>query len=160
MLKKNKKIYIIKKQKSNLLKTIKVAFNVELIFIFLLIILIFTIYKKPGISIYLSIVLILCITCINTYFLAKLIYLYKIKNRYNIKLNRIKLKYNKYLIHHKYNFSENDYNKIYEFDSINKLVSASNKFRKKIYYFEITPGEKCFFLLEANDNLYKYILNK
>ena len=63
-------------------------------------------------------------------------------------------------MHYKYNFSDNEYNKIYEYDSINKIIDVSKSSGKKIYFFEVTPGEKCFFLLEAYDNLYKYILSK
>ena len=160
MIKENKKIYVIKKQESKLSKTIRFLFEINICSAALVIIFLQEITKNPNIVLLIIYAILLSFLCINTYLFIRLVYLYRVKNNYDIKLKRIRLKYKKNLVHHKYNFSDRDYNKIYEFDSINKLISVSDKTSKKIYYFEVTPGEKCFFLLESNDNLYKYILNK
>ena len=94
------------------------------------------------------------------YTIARLVILYIFKNKYRIELKKIKSKWYPYLEYKKYNFNQNTYKNIIETNNINELIFLSKKNGFKIKYFESVPGEKCYFLLEYNNTLYKYILTK
>jgi len=160
MTKRKKRIIYINRSSLSIKKLIK------LLIIFWLCLLLGSMYNmKKYLStnhFYLLVLFMICVlfAIIIGYSIVRLVTLYKTKNRYRLDLKFIKTKYHQFLEYKKYNFNENTYRNIIEINNIKELLRLSKKCGFKIKYFESVPGEKCYFLLEYNNTLYKYILTK
>ena len=156
MIKKSKKIYIINKQENILIYAAKLVFLVEISLIFFLLIC----FYFTGIVSLICKCLLTFLIIICSYTLINIILLYYIKYSYYLNLNKIQLKYHKYIEKKRFNFNSKNYAKTIDIDSISELINLSKNSNNQIIYFEATPGEKCYFLLEDKENLYKYVLTK
>lgn len=82
------------------------------------------------------------------------------KDVYKHKVNRILKDYDRLIVHGSANIHESNYpNKFYP-KSFKEMVDVAQNFNVPILFYEVIPGEKCFFIVAKDDILYKYRLTK
>jgi len=82
------------------------------------------------------------------------------ENIYTITLNKILKEYDRIIVNGNVTIDENKFsNKVY-IDSFEELVDASQSFNEPILFYDVVPGEKCFFIIIKGDTLYKKRLSK
>lgn len=91
------------------------------------------------------------------------VYLYIKANKkdvYKAKVNKILKDYDRLIVGGKTDINEDKYeNKIY-LDNFEDMIDASQTLNVPILFYEVIPGEKCFFIVCKDDTLYKYRLTK
>lgn len=91
------------------------------------------------------------------------VYLYLKNNKrdiYKIKVQRILNEYDRLIVNGRFSIDENKFNnKIYP-ESFEEMVDAATQLEVPIYYYEVIPNEKCFFVIVKDRTLYKYRLTK
>ena len=160
MSKRRKRVFYINRNYLSLRKLTKVLIIVLLMLVIGSIYFMQEFFKTSDFLFLVLFLFCILFSVILFYTIARIITIYKIKNKYKLTLKKIKLKYYNFLEYKKYNFNNNKYRNIIETTNLKELIYLSKKSGFKIKYFESVPGEKCYFLLEYNNTLYKYILTK
>ncbi|MCR5788004.1 MAG: DUF5305 domain-containing protein, partial [Bacilli bacterium] len=74
--------------------------------------------------------------------------------------NKILKEYDRIIVNGNVTIDEKKFaNKVY-IDSFEELVDASQSFNEPILFYDVVPGEKCFFIIIKGDTLYKKRLSK
>ena len=85
---------------------------------------------------------------------------YRKENIYSISLNKILRDYDRIIVNGNVSIDESMYsNKVFP-DKFSEMVDASQRLNVPILYYDVIPGEKCFFIIAKDDTLYKYRLTK
>ncbi len=90
----------------------------------------------------------------------KIYLIYKKDNIYTLTVRKILNEYDSLIVNGNVTINENKYpNKVYP-EQFSEMVDASINLQSPILYYEVIPGEKCFFVIVKDDTIYKYRLTK
>ena len=82
------------------------------------------------------------------------------KDVYKSKVDRILRDYDRIIVNGRVSIDENRFsNKVYP-ESFEEMVDAAQQLESPIYFYEVIPNEKCFFVIAKDSTLYKYRLTK
>ncbi len=90
----------------------------------------------------------------------KLFVNYKKDNIYAIVVNKILKDYDKLIVSGKGTIQEDKYPNIIYPESFEEMVDASLNLQSPILFYNVIPGEKCFFVIVKDDTLYKYRITR
>ena len=85
---------------------------------------------------------------------------YKAENIYTITVKKILNEYDSIIVNGTVTVNEKKYNNIVYPEEFGEMVDASINLKTPILYYEVIPGEKCFFVITKGDTLYKFRLTK
>jgi len=85
---------------------------------------------------------------------------YTSKNIYDITVNKILREYDRLIVNGKATINESKYSNIIYPDKFSEMADAAQNLGVPIWYYEVIPNEKCFFILTKEDTLYKYRITK
>ena len=102
----------------------------------------------------------LIIGIIGSLFSRKLYLEYKKENIYTITVNKILREYDRLIVKGNISIQEDKYTNIIRPENFIEMVDASQNLKAPILFYEVLPGEKCFFVIVNGDTLYKYRLTK
>ena len=110
---------------------------------------------------YLTIGIILTIVGIFVVGIAIYVFIkYRNKNLYQMKVNKLLNDYDRLIVVGGVDIDESKYkNKVYP-ESFEELVDAAERLQKPILFYEVIPNEKCFFVIIADNTIYKYRLTR
>lgn len=104
---------------------------------------------------------IIFIISIIGYAIDKMLYKeYASKNIYDITVNKILREYDRLIVNGKATISESKYNNIIYPDKFSEMADAAQNLGVPIWYYEVIPNEKSFFIIAKEDTLYKYRITK
>lgn len=79
---------------------------------------------------------------------------------YRSKVNKILREYDRLIVTGKTDIKEKDYSTKFYPDTFEEMVDVSQNLNSPILYYEVIPGEKCFFVVVKDNILYKYRLTR
>jgi hypothetical protein len=82
------------------------------------------------------------------------------ENIYTITVNKILKEYDRLIVNGNITIEEKTFDNKIQVDSFNELVDASQNLNAPILFYNVIPGEKCFFVIIKGNSLYKYRLTK
>ena len=85
---------------------------------------------------------------------------YKQENIYTITVQKILNEYDSIIVNGEVTVNERKYNNIVYPEEFGEMVDASINLKTPILYYEVIPGEKCFFVITKGDTLYKFRITK
>ena len=85
---------------------------------------------------------------------------YKQENIYTITVQKILNEYDSIIVNGEVTVNERKYNNIVYPEEFGEMVDASINLKTPILYYEVIPGEKCFFVITNGDTLYKFRITK
>lgn len=87
-------------------------------------------------------------------------YRYKHKDLYTSLVSKILKDYDRVIVRGKLDIDESKYNNIIYPETFEQLVDASVNEGSPILYYNVQPGQKCFFVIIQGDTLYKYRITR
>jgi len=114
---------------------------------------------KNNFDAFLSII-ILFISIISLITDYKLFKEYNKNNIYKVTVSKILKEYDQLIVTGSVSIDEKKYSNIVHPKTFIEMVDAAENLNAPILYYEVIPGEKCFFVLTKDDTLYKYRLTK
>ena len=119
-----------------------------------------TSYTVSNIGLFLLSAISLIISLLLVIITTRLSKKYVRDNIYTVTLNRILKEYDRIIVNGTFTINEEKFlHKIYV-DKFTELVDASQTFNEPILFYNVIPGEKCFFVIIKDDTLYKMRLTK
>jgi hypothetical protein len=85
---------------------------------------------------------------------------YAINNIYDITVNKILKEYDRLIVNATMTLDEKSYKNIIHPENFTEMVDASTNLGEPILFYNVIPGEKCFFVIIKDDTLYKYRLTR
>lgn len=85
------------------------------------------------------------------------------KNIYSITLKKLMTEYDRLIVNGVVKgkgFDEKNYDKIIEVHNFSEMVDAASNLNANILFYEVIPGEECYFILTNDDIMYKFKLTK
>ncbi len=87
-------------------------------------------------------------------------YRFKHKDLYTSLVSKILKDYDRVIVRGKLDIDESKYNNIIYPETFEQLVDASVNEGSPILYYNVQPGQKCFFVIIEGDTLYKYRITR
>ena len=94
------------------------------------------------------------------YFAIKFHKEYVKENIYTLTVKKILRDYDRLIVNGNINVDEHKFANKIIVDKFSEMVDASQNLGAPILFYDVIPGEKCFFIIIQNDVLYKYRLTK
>lgn len=82
------------------------------------------------------------------------------ENIYTITVDKILKEYDRLIVNGNVTIEEKTFDNKITVDSFNELVDASQNLNAPILFYNVIPGEKCFFVIIKGNTLYKYRVTK
>ena len=82
------------------------------------------------------------------------------RNIYTITLNKILKEYDRLIVNGDITIDESQYANKVQPETFAEMVDAAQNLNTPILYYNVIPGEKCFFVITKADTLYKFRLTK
>ena len=102
----------------------------------------------------------LIITIVIFIIITKKVWFLQYKNStYDKLLKKILRQYDRLIVNTNSMLNMKDYN-VTEVEDFLELLDARYNIHKPIYYYEVTPHQKCYFFIKSDNNLMIYILKK
>ena len=82
------------------------------------------------------------------------------RNIYTITVNKILKEYDRLIVNGTVTVDEANYDNKVQPETFTEMVDAAQNLNAPILYYNVIPGEKCFFVIIKGDTLYKFRLTK
>lgn len=82
------------------------------------------------------------------------------ENIYTLTVKKILRDYDRLIVNGNVSVDENKFVNKINVETFSEMVDASQNLNAPILYYDVIPGEKCFFIIIQNDVLYKFRLTK
>ena len=82
------------------------------------------------------------------------------RNIYTITVNKILKEYDRLIVNGSVTVDEASYANKVQPETFTEMVDAAQNLNAPILYYNVIPGEKCFFVIIKGDTLYKFRLTK
>lgn len=105
-------------------------------------------------------IIMLVLSIIGISIFVELYQKYTINNIYDITVNKILKEYDRLIVNATMTINEKLYKNIIHPNKFTEMVDASTNLGEPILFYNVIPGEKCFFIIIKGDTLYKYRLTK